>query len=379
MTSRRTFSLQELQVLISLQEKPNATLEEIANATHFSTSLVFKIIKRLTDTKNFKKPAFSITAHPNLFAMGLEIIDVIVSCKDLSQIKQLEKLSINHPYTVYRAKCFGYLNGIFFQFRIPIGTKSYIDDLFSQLKERNHIENYRLLEFGSKNVIYTSVKLESWNIENLSWNFDWKKWFEIPLDIAIDSKNAITTNNQDKNTGYVKKWLKKRDVAILNELAVDARRKNKEIMEILQKKNNIHFSPQSFSRRFSKIKEECVDRFRVFIDPNAFQLITPVLILGNGDTKKINNLAHRLKKYPIPFNSVLKIKNSELFWYLHIPSIFLTYILNYLQGILTEMQFFYIDVGTVQTWGLWSDTFDDSSRNWIQTREFMVDDVLKES
>ena len=86
MTSRRTFSLQELQVLISLQEKPNATLEEIANATHFSTSLVFKIIKRLTDTKNFKKPAFSITAHPNLFAMGLEIIDVIVSCKNLSQI-----------------------------------------------------------------------------------------------------------------------------------------------------------------------------------------------------------------------------------------------------------------------------------------------------
>lgn len=125
-----------------------------------------------------------------------------------------------------------------------------------------------------------------------------------------------------------------------------------------------------------KIKEECVDLFRVFIDPNAFQLITPVLILGKGDPNKIRELMMRLKRNPIPFNSVLKTRDAQFFWYLQVPSIFLTYILNNLQGFLTDFQFFYIDVGTVRSWGLWLETYDDSKHNWKQSREFMVDEVL---
>ena len=383
MASNRTFSPQELQILIALQEKPNSTLEELAKATKFSTSLVYKIMKRLTDTVNYDKPAFSITAHPNLFSLGLEVIDVIVKCKNLSQIKLMHQLSKLHPYTIYRAKCFGNVNGIFFQFRIPIGTRYYIDELFLGLKERDYVESYQILEFGSNNVIYTTVKLESWNLEQLSWNFNWENWFHKQLEILqkekrTQIKSEINTQDSAIKAGYVKKWFKQRDAAILNEFVIDARRKNKEIMDILQTKNNITFSPQSFSRRFMKIKEECVDLYRVFIDPNAFQLITPVLILGKGDQTKIKELVMRLKLESLPFNTVLKTKDSQFFWYLHLPSIFLTYILNKLQEFLTELQFFYIDVGTVRSWGLWHETYDDKNHNWVQTREFMVDDVLRE-
>ena len=80
-------------------------------------------------------------------------------------------LSELHPYTIYWAKCFGNVNGVFFQFRIPIGTRHYIDELFLGLKEQDYVESYQILEFGIKNVIYTTVKLESWNLEQLSWNF----------------------------------------------------------------------------------------------------------------------------------------------------------------------------------------------------------------
>ncbi|MHA1746463.1 MAG: hypothetical protein ACTSWW_10715 [Promethearchaeota archaeon] len=360
-----------MKLLISLQENPNSTLEQLALASRFSTSLVFKILKRLTETTNFAKPAFNIVAHPNLFALGLEVVDVIVKCKDLSQIQLMQRLSMIHPYTIYRAKCFGETNGIFFQFRIPNRTRHNIDELFIRLKEENRIEDYQILEFGVKNVIYTTVRLESWNLDQLSWNFNWEEWFtKQPL---ILPRGEISTQN---TPGYVKKWLKQRDVAILNELAIDARRKNKVIMKVLREKSEIDFSPQSFSRRFMKIKEECVDLFRVFIDPNAFQLITPVLILGNGDASRISELTTRLKTDPIPFNSVLKTRDTQFFWYLHVPSIHLTYILHELQGILTELQFLFIDVGTVQTWGMWHDTYDDAAHNWIQTRKFMVDDVF---
>ena len=382
MASNRTFSPQEMQILIALQEKPKATLEELANATKFSTSLVYKILKRLTDTENFEKPAFSVTASPNLFALGLEIIEVIVKCKNLSQIKLMYHLSELHPYTIYWAKCFGNANGVFFQFRIPIGTRHYIDELFLGLKEQDYVESYQILEFGIKNVIHTTVKLESWNLEQLSWNFEWKNWFHKQIENSQKEKTTqinseLNTQDSAIKTGYVKKWFKQRDAAILNEFVIDARRKNKEIMHTLQTKSNINFSPQSFSRRFMKIKEECVDLFRVFIDPNAFQLITPVLILGKGDQSKIKELVMRLELDPLPFNTVLKNKKSQFFWYLHLPSIFLTHILNVLQDILTELQFFYIDVGTVRSWGLWHETYDDDSHNWIQTRKFMVDDVLR--
>jgi len=72
MTSHRTFGPQEMRILIALQENPNSTMEELAVATKFSTSLVFKILKRLTDTTNFEKQAFNVIAHPNLFSLGLE-------------------------------------------------------------------------------------------------------------------------------------------------------------------------------------------------------------------------------------------------------------------------------------------------------------------
>jgi len=285
----------------------------------------------------------------------------------------MTKLSIEHPYTIYRAKCFGAVDGVYMQFRVPSGTGNYIDELFGRLKGQSLIADYQILEFGINQVIYTTVKLESWILDKLAWNFDWKEWFSTPLSPI---KSSGYTTQPIKSPGYVKKWLRQRDVAILNELAIGARRKNKVIMEVLQEKSQIDFSPQSFSRRFMKIKDECVDLFRVFIDPNAFQLITPVLILGNGDSNKIRELMMRLKGDPIPFNSVLKTRDAQFFWYLQVPSIFLTYILNKLQGFLTEYQFFYIDVGTVRSWGLWLETFDDSKRDWIQTREFMVDDVL---
>ena len=299
MNSNRTFSPQEMNVLIALQEKPSATLEELAKATSFSTSLVYKIVKKLTGTEKFEKPAFSITAHPNQFALGLEIIDVIAKCKNLSQIQILYQLSIIHPYTIYRAKCFGDVNGIFFQFRIPIGTRQYIDALFSGLKEKKYVESYQILEFGTKDVIYTTVKLESWILEQLSWNFNWDNWFQKEIEIShneksIQIKSKINFQDEVRNPGYVKKWFKKRDVAILSECIIDARRKNKEIMDVLDTKNNINFSPQSFSRRFMKIKKECVDFYRVFIDPNASQLITPVLILGKGDKTEIKKFAFLL-------------------------------------------------------------------------------------
>ncbi len=382
MVSNRTFSPQEMQILIALQEKPNATLEQLAKATKFSTSLVYKIFKRLTETENFEKPAFSITAHPNLFSLGLEVIEVIVKCKNLSQINLMHHLSELHPYTIYWAKCFGNVNGVFFQFRIPIGTRYYIDELFLGLKEQDYVESYQILEFGIKNVIYTTVKLESWDLEQLSWNFNWEDWFHKQIEISqkekkTQIKSEINIQDSSRKNGYVRKWFKQRDAAILNEFVINARRKNKDIMDTLQTKNNINFSPQSFSRRFMKIKEECVDLYRVFIDPNAFQLITPVLILGKGDQNKIKELVMRLKLDPIPFNTVLKTKDSQIFWYLHLPSIFLTHILNKLQDFLTELQFLYIDVGTVRTWGLWHETYDDNNHNWIQTRKFMVDDVLQ--
>ena len=381
MVSNRTFSPQEMKFLIALQENPNATLEELAKATKFSISFVYKILKRLTETKNYEKPAFSITAHPNQFALGLEVIDVIVNCKNISQIQIMQQLSFLHPYTIYWAKCFGEVNGIFFQFRIPIGSRGYINELFSELKKQNYVESYQILEFGVKNVIYTTVKLEFWNLEQLSWNFNWENWFHKQIEISqkegmVQIKSNINTQDSARKAGYVKKWFRQRDAAILNELVVNAKRKNKKIMEALKTNCNINFSAQSFSRRFMKIKDDCVDLIRVFIDPNAFQLITPILILGKGDKTQIKELVMRLKLDPIPFNSVLKAKNSQFFWYLHLPSIFLTYLLDKLQGILTEFQFFYIDVGTVRSWGVWYETFDDETHNWIQTRKFMVDDVL---
>ncbi|MFX0091179.1 MAG: hypothetical protein ACFFBD_05395, partial [Candidatus Hodarchaeota archaeon] len=197
----------------------------------------------------------------------------------------------------------------------------------------------------------------------------WTQWFNIEPETP-----PLAPPND--NSAFAKKWLRKSDVAIIRELIVDARRKNIEIMEDL-KKQGYDFTPQTFSRRLKRIKEQCISNYRVFLDPHIFDLYSTIVIWGVGNKEELETLENRMRINPIPFSSTLKIANTQLFWYLVLPPTHLSELLFHLRSRLTDLHFNYVDFTRSVTYRLWPPTYDDQLGDWKTSREFLVDSVLE--
>ena len=245
----RTLNHQELKILMEIQENPFVTYEELAQKTKISKTVIFRIIKKLEDP-SLKPSYFTIVAIPNLPALGLENLEVFIEAELPHELDSILTLCKEHPYIWYYARCYGKINGFIIQYRIPRGTVHQIQDLLDILKSKNLIRNYYILNFAG-NVIYTHPQVKNWNLETLSWNFDWTDWFSK----IGEEKEKIHENNKQGHTHIHPADFQKKDLIILRELLKNSRRKNIEMVESISKKG-WNISQQTFSKKAPSIKEK---------------------------------------------------------------------------------------------------------------------------
>jgi DNA-binding Lrp family transcriptional regulator len=357
-----------LSVLIALQENPLATFEWLSKRVGMSKSIVYGIIQDLLASE---KPFFSVVANSNLWNLGLENHDVLVAVDDNETIKTIEtKLCYNHPYTIYHARCFGNTNGMLIQFTMPLDSKHFLKELFDAVQQKQFIQEYTILPFHNSQAIYSAPNVDFWNPEVHKWEFNWEEWFTAEL-----KPFSLPTPNGEP--GKVKEWLTTTDVRILRELTKNARRKNVEIIDALNKAG-YEMTPQTFSRRLKMIKKHCVANYRVFLNPTVFDLYSSILIHGSGKKKDIEDLQKRMLDIPIPFSSTFKTNtNNQLFWYIHLPPSHLSDLLYYLRNRLSDMRFYYVDFNRAQSYLPWPPTFQEEKQQWNQEKSFLVDEVLK--
>lgn len=363
-----TFNLTQkhLSVLIALQENPLATYDWLSRRVGLSKSIVFGIIQ---DLSSHRQQYFSVVANTNLWNLGLENIDILVEADKETKLQFVEQLCYEHPYTFYRARCFGDINGLLVQFNIPIGTRPLLHEIFEICQEKKLIDAFTFLPFEDVQPIFSAPNVDHWNPITSSWSFDWEEWFK--------KKVKTTSPTQPKEEqGVAKKWLNEEKVAIIHQLVKNARRKNVEIIADLEEKG-YDFTPQTFSRYLRKVKKLCITDYRVFLAPNIFDLYSTVLIWGSAPEKVLQDIQSRMLKFSIPFSSTFKIRDQHLFWYLHLPPTHLSDILHHLRHTLTDMHFNYIDYNRAKAYLPWPLTFDDETSDWKQNRAFIVDSVLE--
>lgn len=364
---RENLTIKEIRVLLALEQKPLATFDDLSIITGYAKSVVFGIMKQLSSPKD-QPSYFCVVGHPNLHALGLEVVDVFVHANSSTQISNLFKICRAHPYTIVFAPCYGATNGALVQFRIPLNAKSLIADLFFKLKEKKVIQDFQIPSFGAKST-YTSIDVKFWDFPSFRWNFDWKEWFSLELSQKLPEQKS------PGKIGSVKSWLKKRDIAILAQLTDNARNKKIEMISAL-KQQGFDFTPQTFSRRLKRVKDECITKYRVFMDLASFDLLNCIIILGKGDKKIIQELSQRVISHQIPFHSVFKSEKSRFFWYLYLPTTHTADLLFYLRPLLTDLKMYYIDQPRSQAFLPWAETFDEKQEDWRVGQKFMVDDVI---
>ena len=368
-TYLRNLNQQELRILMEIQEHPLVTYEELAQISGFPKTQVYRIVKKLEDS-SLKPPYFKIVTVPDLQNLGLIQLEVLVEAETIDELDKCKQLCEEHPYIWYYSKCFGKINGMFIQFRLPYGKNDKINDLFNLMKARGWIRNFEMIHFNTESII-TKPEVKNWNFDTLSWNFNWKDWLKLDIPQKINSKTIKKNSFED-----IRDWLQKRDIAILAELLRNVRRKNNTMIQFL-KDRGFDLTPQLFSRRIKNIRNYLVKDYRAEIHSETFDLLFSILIFGYGDKLKLEEIRKRIISKPIPYYSTVKIDDYKIFWYLHISLVNLSDLLEYFRPLLHNLQFFYIDFPKSKTFLPDYTTYDEEKKEWVQNDDFLIYDVLK--
>lgn len=363
----QSLSAKYLTLLIAIQQHPTDKIEKIADRVGLSRTTVSKDLKWLQGvTPKSEKRYFRVVPDFDEAALGLETLDVFIEVKRFESIKALEKLCDDHPYTKYRARCYGAYRGLFVQFRIPIGSTPMISELLRLAEEKGILLDFTILSTSSEDPVFSVSQLKHWNRESFTWDFDWGKW--AAKEIKVKPKKATTSvPNLD--------ILTKRDVGILTQLSFGARRKQKDIIEAL-KRENFPFTSQDFSRRLQILSKNFIRGWNVFYDYGTFDLYSNVILTARCKTKFAKDLEARMSSKPIPFRSTLKIKGGFLLWFLRLPPTHLSSVLTYLQENVDELNVSIVDYMHSQVYALWAEAFNEETRSWRTDSAFMVDSLL---
>lgn len=362
MTQRLTGK--HLSLLLALQEAPMETVEKLAEAVGYSRTTVSQNLKWLAgESKDSEKSYFRVAPELDETALGLETVDVFFKTDNFPEIKQLESLCDRHPYTKYRARCYGGNSGLFAQFRIPIGTVKLIDQSLQKYCKLLKAE-YQILPTLETDPAFSTSRLEHWDSKTFTWKFDWNEWFSF----SSRSKKKGVAHSSKIRTDL----LSQEDIMILSHLARGSRRKNVDIIRSL-KKEGIHFTSQDFSRRLQMLKDHFIMGYHVFIDPDAFDLYSNVILSIKCDEEYGENLRSSLLGNPPPFRSTLKVNEDFVFWYLRLPPSHLSSLLNNLRETVHQLDVTMVDYHMSEVYALWAEAFDDETHRWKDDLDFIVE------
>ncbi|MFW9909621.1 MAG: hypothetical protein ACFFEF_13700 [Candidatus Thorarchaeota archaeon] len=371
-----SLNLRYLPLLAAIQENPLGTLDELAKRAEMSRPTVAKRLEELQGYREIgdakdkapMKKYFYVNPLLNLESLGLELVQAFVEVKSYKKLETMEVLTTNHPYTSYRGRCYGYFNGLLLQFRIPQGTLSHLKEFLDSVIRDGIASNYEMWRLNDGRSTYTSMSVKGWKPEILTWDFDWKNWFEIKSQ-NLQQPSMATRKGESLD------WLTRKDIHLMNEVMLDARRRNTEIISELEKQGYSITTP-TFSRRYAQIRDQCFSGYRVSIDPAAFDIYTNLLITGRDNQEDIDTLHSRLQSHPIPFESILRTMKNELFWTLRIQANHLSALLSSLQTRWSEMKVSILDYSKTMRYGIWAEAFDENAHAWKEDREFMVNQVM---
>ncbi|MEA2071781.1 MAG: Lrp/AsnC family transcriptional regulator [Asgard group archaeon] len=371
----------DIQILLTLQNNPLATISDIAEQIKMSVSGTASRIERLVDEK---KAYHRVHADLNLEALGLEIHDYFYEVNSKKHLAALEKeLSHNHPYLLARFRCYGRFSGLYMQFRIPENSIHHLEILTDELVSNGLLNEYQHLKrIEDEKVVRIKSSLRSFNPTENSWVFNWDKW---RTDFKKVSTKQISSQRADEK---ILSDLTELDIQLLGELTRDARTENIDMARNLGIKI-VKGTPQKISRRLQFLREKAIKDYRIFLNWEIFDLYQRMVIIGycsKSQARKIRNylmieemaeIDESVNFIQFPFGSLFFITDFGFYWFIRAPPAQTSEISNFLWEVCPNHHLFLLDYKFSKSYALWPKTFDAENKKWKTSQEFMVNSVLK--
>ena len=361
MTTQRLHG-RHISILMALQEDPMISVSELTQKSGFAQTTVYQDLKWLGG--NHPKHSFRyFRVIPDLdeVALGLETVDVLIEVSTFGQYVGLEVALDNYPYTKYRIRTHGSTNGLFVQFRIPHGTAPYLNDYLEKLRRQNKLSGYRILPTQDTESLNTVSSLKNWDLNTFSWSFDVDDWAK--------TKSKRIRFNHLKGASKLS-LLKKLDIKVMCHLTRGSRRKQTQIIDALAE-DGVTITSQDFSRRLRAINENFVKGYRMFIDPDAFDLWSNILVTAAVTKEFSEELRGRVQENSFPFRSTMKLTDDFLLWFVRLPPGHVSELVDYLHRVTIDMQLNLADYRRSEVYCLWDAAFDEQDHQWRSDKQFL--------
>jgi DNA-binding Lrp family transcriptional regulator len=342
----------DLDILTALGKTPLGTVQEIAKTTGMTSATVSIRLKKLRESGAL----FSISAQIAYPSLSLEPVVAFIEAP-FKSLSKLEALFDRHPYTRYRVRCVGYYNGLYGLFAVPERSLPQLHDFLDELKG-SVITDYRL-DAPTAGWKYSEVDYKLYDAVKDEWRFDWAAW-EASIEGTPDAPLPKTPTTQLRR-------LDLKDLRILEQLTIDARRKGKRIAA------DIGITPYHFTRRMQFLDEgRIIDSYRVVVDKGVSRLVTTFMFLCHSSPEETRRFAAAFETFP--FQATFIPTQQGFFVQTSIPPLDLPILGSIFQQRCEKVECLWSDYRSSMRYYFWPGAFRDGA--WDDTRGFMVDKVL---
>lgn len=364
------YSPNDIQLLLTLQKEPLQSYSKIAEDLDKSVKTISRWVKRLEDNNLFS-PVRALISYSKL---NLEICEVVVEIKDLTSVKKVEKFCDAHPYTAYRSRINGAINGLHIEFIAPKGSKNYYKKILDELKNRELIFSFKIFDVIER-AFSTKFNLTYWNNDRLTWIYNWESWHS-----KLNS-NDLPSIPQNKLPTFDKELFDKLDqvdICLIRLLNENAKMKLKDMEARIEEHLNVKESVQRISERVKVIKEHFIHENRLSLNFKTLNIYNRLILdvrCNKTFTNKIRSLMH---SNPPPFPSRLFSTTDGFIWYINIPtSDFSKFLSIFWNSEVEKYNVSFIDYTSVQQYAFWEQNYDPKIKDWKKSEEHIVDIPLK--
>ena len=349
-----TMTSENLKILAALGRNPTGTNQSLCKDLGISP----QSLKNRLDQLYSQKILLGVSATVSPFAVGLEAIAVFAEVSP-ENWGLFEKVCDDHPYTRYRIRTFGAVNGIFAIFSIPFHTTHIIIDLLEKLKKRGSIQNYEIA-VPTSSYISSETDFGYYNVET-GWNFNWEKWEE-----TLEKDGAVGLESPPPS---VLQRLDETDMSILRQLSKNTRRKNKDIAEVLG------IEPYHLSRRRKALERmKVIKYYRVLVGNQLLQITSHALLSCKASNDVVGRVAAAVKQ--LPFQSTLIPVLDGFILYTTTTSLDFPVLVTALRKQCSSMDFMWCDYRSGIRYWFYDEPF--KNRQWRSDYDYMVRSVLSQ-
>ncbi len=347
----------DVKVLGALTDAPLSSVDAIAKQAGMSPSGLLKRVRHLVES-GFLNSQF-VRAQISYSAVGLETVLVLAESKP-SSWESVEQACDAHPYTQFRIRCMGVINGFLLIFAIPQNTKPLLLEFLEALKTSGAITKYSIQspvsEWG-----HSETHFQIFDPANSSWNFDWKEW---------DSKIDAASSHLGLGGGSILNHLDEIDIRILRAFSVDARQEKKALAE------KLGIRDYELSRRLKFLEENHAFRYhRLAHETGVLGVVMTVVLRCKANLELTGKVVNAAKDFPFQ-GSVYPLDDGFLIL-ANMPSSQVTNMVGTMLRRCESVDLMWGDYNSSMKYFFDNDPSNFSSSGWNVERSYVVSAPLK--